>query len=647
MSCVPAVFAAVDRVDVHAVADVSTNSHIAYERLHGTIYFAFDPELPVNQAIVDIENAPRDPTGRVRASADFVVLRPKDSSLSAQVALLEVSNRGGQASLRYFNRGSRYSGLPVSESHFGDGLLMRHGLTLIWVGWQFDVPCEPWRLRATVPIAISGDQPVTGLPRADWVVEQTRRTLAIGHRNHWAYPVLFANDSENVLTWRASRRASREIVPQSEWRFSKISADGQERRSYTHISSPAGFEPGIYELVYRAAHPRVVGLGLAIVRDTMAYAKNDPESLFPVKQGLAFGVSQTGRFLRHFLYQGFNVDETGRRVFDGMLIHSAGAGRGSFNHRFAQPSRDAHQNSAFFYPTDLFPFSGRTQRDAISGVTDGLLSVYEDESLLPNIMYTNTGYEYWGRAASLIHTSPDAKADVLPLPNERIYHIASAQHYQEHGQPRDSDKLVVDKIWRGNPSPFLVNLRALIIGLKDWVSGDALPPVSRYPRYADDTLTDIEELRLPDVGIRKPQVVHVAYRADYGERFKKGIIDTQPPHLGEAFPSRVPQNDELGNELGGIRNVWIAVPIATFLPWNRHGDFALTDFRGTFIPLSTAITDRDPRPSVSELYQDQAKFLDLSRRAAHDLVAAGYLLAEDADWVVDYNRSLWEWLHTD
>src|SRR5262249_50308930 len=274
--------------------------------------------------------------------------------------------------------------------------------------------------------------------------------------------------------------AARRVVPREQWRFVD---DG------TRITRTGGFEPGkIYELVYRARDPIVVGIGLAAVRDMMSYATYDAASPFRVRWGLGLGISQTGRFLRHFLYQGFNTDEARRPVFDGLFVHTAGAGRGSFNHRFAQPSRDAHRFSAFFYPTDLFPFSGRSQRDPETAVTDGLLA---HEPHLPKIFLTNTGYEYWGRAASLIHTTPSADADVEPLANERTSHPAGGQHFAVAWPPASppADTVVA---YRGSPLDFKPALRSLLVRLVEWVRDGRQPPSSAYPRLDAGTLVAVD-----------------------------------------------------------------------------------------------------------------------------------------------------------
>ncbi|HUO82810.1 MAG TPA: alpha/beta hydrolase domain-containing protein [Gammaproteobacteria bacterium] len=623
----------------------------AYEKLAGSLVFSLDPSQPANAAIVDLARGPRDADGRVSARADFMVLQPVDSKRRRGVGLLEVSNRGGKASLPYFNDGRRSVPDPATAEDFGDGLLMREGLTVIWVGWQHDVPDRPELLRLEVPVATGDDGALTGLVRSDWVVDERVSTLALGHRGHRPYPAAAPDDLRNILTARSGREAPRRVVPRSDWRFAN--ADGAAAADGgTHIHATAGFEPGnIYELVYVARDPRIAGIGLAAVRDAMAYAKHDPSSPFPVEHGIAFGVSQTGRFLRHFLYQGFNADEQGRRVFDGMLIHSAGAGRGSFNHRFAQPSRDAHRYSAFFYPTDLFPFSSHTQSDAQSGLRDGLVATYRGR-LLPRIFYVNTGYEYWGRAASLIHMRVDGRRDLPPMRNERIYHLASAQHYVAAWPPAERHALERTPAWSGNPLDFLVNLRALLVRLVDWVADDRSPPASEYPTIGRGTLVMPAELALPGLpGLEKPVSPHVAYRADYGTEWDEGIITREPPHIDSAFPIRVPQVDALGNELGGIRNVDIAVPLASYLPWSlRRGlpnPEEMADFRGTLIPLPVTDADAernaDPRPSIESLYPGRDVYIDDVRVAARALVERGYLLEEDVERVSARAAERWRW----
>jgi hypothetical protein len=623
-----------------------------YEKLAGHLELRWDPAHAANRPIVDLDRAQRGSDGLVEAKADFMVLRPRDGGRDG-IALVEVSNRGGKALLPYFD-GAAWSLDPRSPAELGDGLLLRLGFTIIWVGWQFDVPRRPGLLRLDAPIASDGERPIEGLVRSDWTVEQPVRTLPLAHRDHVAYPVANPDAADSVLTVRDGRLSPRRVVDRARWRFGR-EMDGRLVADRQHVYLAEGFEPGrIYELVYRARDPVVVGLGLATVRDIVAHAKHAPDSSFPVARALAVGISQSGRFLRHFVFQGLNADEAGRRVFDGMLVHTAGAGRGSFNHRFAQPSRDAHRFSAFFYPTDLFPFSGRAQRDPETGREDGLLAHLEPEHR-PRVMYTNTGYEYWGRAASLLHTSLDGRHDVAPLPGERLYHLASAQHYVGRFPPSEADRLAGADAYGDNPVDFLVTLRALLVHLRRWVVEDIEPPTSAFPTIGAGTLVPVDRLRFPRIpGVTAPRVAHEAYRVDYGPRWPREIT-REPPHLGRAFPALVPQVDADGNERSGLRGLELLVPVATFAPWSLRGGAPgppgeLRDFLGTTAPFARTARERrqqgDPRPSLEERYRTRAGYLEAARRALDQLVAGGLVLEEDRAALLARAEALWDWAAT-
>ena len=370
-----------------------------YEKLEGEVRYCLDPQHPGNSRIVDLDLAPRGRDGRVCFTGDVYVLKPVDPEKGNGTLLVEIPNRGGKASIFYFNRDARRTSDPSAREDFGDGFLMRRGFTVVWAAWQWDVPDEPDRLRLdpvfVTPESERVEEPIEGLVRADHVFAEPARVLPLAHRDHRPYPVADPEDPRNVLTVRDRRLGERRVIPRSEWRFAP---------DRSHIHLPGGFVPGkIYEAVYVAQDPAVVGLGLAAVRDLVAYLKHSPESPAPGERAIAVGISQTGRFLRHFLYQGFNEDLEGRPALDGVFAQTAGGGRGSFNHRFGQPSRDAHPYSAFFYPTDLFPFTGRTRSDPVTGLEDGLLRVLSKSEAMPKVFFTNTGYEYWGRAAGLIH----------------------------------------------------------------------------------------------------------------------------------------------------------------------------------------------------------------------------------------------------
>lgn len=623
-----------------------------YEWLEGRILFAFDPANPLNARIVDLDLAPRNSAGKVEVWADFAVLKPRHPAPDG-VALVEVSNRGLKYGLQFLNYGSGAL-RPSSEADYGDGFLMRQGLTVIWVGWQHDVPLNPDLLRLHAPVATGpGGEALTGLLRADWVVARPEQSLSIAHANHIAYPA-DTSAPDNVLTVRDGRYTERRVLPRSTWGFARVE-DGRVVPDPTRVYLPGGFEPGrIYELVYRGHNPKVAGLGFAVIRDVIAYARHHEASLFPARYGIVFGISQSGRFLRHFLYQGFNTDEAGRRAYDGVMVHVAGAGRGSFNHRFAQPSRDAHRFDTFFYPTDLFPFSSTAQTDPLTGERDGLFGHEHDPTHLPRVFQTNSGYEYWGRAASLIHTSPDGTRDVAPHPNERIYLLAGTQHAPGGFPPPDNARHPGSRAWRGNPADYIPPMRALLVRMIDWVRDGAEPPPSAYPRIADGDLVPLDRYRFPAIpDLARPRVAHQPDRLDFGPEWGRGIVSLEPPRVGPAFPVLVPQVDSLGNELGGVRTVELEAPLATYPTWNLRvglpGDTTeLTRILGSYLPLPRTEAERraarDPRPSIERLYAGRDDYLARARAAARRLVAARVLLEEDVERVVDRAARHWDWI---
>jgi hypothetical protein len=253
--------------------------------------------------------------------------------------------------------------------------------------------------------------------------------LILGNIGGTEYPVANPEDPRNVLTVRDSRAGARSAIPRSEWQFAQT-VDGKLVPSDRHIHLNGGFQPGkIYEYVYVVADPVVAGGGFAAIRDFASYAKHRADAVTPVARVYGEGISQNGRFLRDFLYQGFNADEEGRIALDGVLAHVAGAGRGSFNYRFAQPSRDAQPTSSVFFPTDIFPVTDQPEKDPLTGDTSGLLDRAVADKVVPKIFFSNTSYEYWGRAAALIHVSADGKQDAPISDNVRIYHFTGLQHF--------------------------------------------------------------------------------------------------------------------------------------------------------------------------------------------------------------------------
>src|SRR5437867_5644133 len=651
--------AEVVRIEVQSRSDLVGDQAVGlagpYEKLSGKIFFAVDPAAAANRIVTDLDKAPRNARGKVEFSSDFFLIKPKQMERGNGALLYEVSNRGGKGMLGFFNHaaGSLY---PSSSAEMGDGFLMKQGFTLLWVGWQFDPPRRPGLVRLYPPIATDGGRAIRGLVRSDFVVTTREFDHSLADRDHLAYPVADAGAAGAVMTVRDSVDGPRRIVPRDQWKFARLK-DGTVVEDATRVYLAAGFEPGkIYEVVYTAEDPPVVGLGPAAIRDAVSMLKykaaDAPALSIPsgaLDRALAFGISQSGRFLRTYLYYGFNRDEGDRKVFDGVVAHVAGGGRGSFNHRFAQPSRDAHPYLNFFYPTDIFPFTDVAQKDAESGVTDGLLTHAGAPELLPKIFYTNSEYEYWGRAASLIHTTIDGASDAPLMDNVRIYLLAAGQHGPGAFPPAQTIGQQ-----RNNPLDYRWAMKALLLAMDRWTANGTAPPPSRYPRLADGTLVPPDRLRFPKVpGVTTSTAVHRAYRADYGPKFASdGVVTVDPPRIGTAFPILVPQVDADGNGIAGVRMPELAVPLATYTGWNLFNDRSgpagvLSSMQGSYIPLARTTTDRkrtnDPRPSIEERYRDRDSYVGLVAKAAQALIDQRFLLAEDLAVIVQNAGRHWDY----
>ena len=626
-----AVYPAVTRVDLVDRIDVlggeSQGTAGTYERIVAKAYFAVDPKLPQNKIIGDIDLAPRNAQGLVEFSADLYILKPRDPAKGNGTALVEISNRGGKGLLSTFDFGAA-SRDPKTPTEFGDRFLLKQGFTLVWVGWEFDVPASPGALRLETPIVSDHGKAILGMVRSEWIGDQRVTTIPLGDMAQIGYPVANQNAPGTELTVRDHLRSERHVIPRNQWRFA----------DETHAEYKAGFEPGkIYEVVYQAKNPVVVGLGPAAVRDAVAFLKHGGQDTLLgdqheyLKRAIGFGISQSGRFLREFLYDGFNQDEKSRPVFDGVWAHVAGAGRGSFNFRFAQPSRDGNPFRNVLYATDVPPFT-----------EDGLLERARKDGVEPKIFFTNGSYEYWGRAASLIHTSPDGKTDVPPDPSTRVYFFAGSQHGPGSIPPR---KVEAQNLSAANDYRYAQ--RALLLQMQAWLKDGKEPSPSSYPRVSKDQLVSTGALAFPHVqGVTVPTHKREAYRLDFR---------SEPPKVGDPFPSFVPQVDQDGNETSGIRMPEIRVPLATNTGWNLRnraigGNDEMLSFTGSWIPFSRTRVERenrkDPRRSIEERYPSKRAYLEKITEAIQELVQDGFVLEADVPKLRDRAAAEWDYALT-
>jgi hypothetical protein len=608
----------------------------AYEKIVGRFYGELDPAHPLNAEIVDIARAPRNAGNRVEYSADFYILKPVDMRKGNSALLYDVNNRGNKRALIQFNSAQRGND-PTTSVDAGNGFLMRHGFTVVWSGWIAGLPAENNNLRLEVPSAAGA-----GLEQTVWdeflfntrTIQQARLTFKAA-----------GTDGAKLLV-RDRNVDEPSVVPADQWEF----VDAQSIRLL-----PAGtpFRIGaIYQLLYKAANPPVAGIGFAATRDLIAFLRyreaDDAGMPNPlavagrpqVSRALAHGTSQSGRYLRDFVYRGFNEDESNRVVFDGINPHVATA-RLFLNHRFAQPNRMTHIAHGFmFYPDVTFPFAYETQMDPFTGQSDGILSRCGSRGNCPKVIHTVTSTEYWQSAQSLITTDPQGRRDGTPPDGVRIYHLAGTQHVADTvTMPRGVCTLPPNTV------DYRPVLRAALAALDRWVKDGTPPPPSRHPRIADGSLVPVAEPAAPIPGLTLAKGPSARERIDYGPDYAKGIVGKVLPEvLGDRYGVLVPRVDADGNETGGIRLPEIVVPTATNMGWavraaDAGGQGELCYLDGSVLPFAKTKAERaargDPRPSLEERYADRADYVARLQQAALALQRDGYLLAEDVQRMLD------------
>ena len=622
-----------------------------YEQLDGSVYFAVDPNHPANQRITDLKLGPRDARGLVHCSADWSLLRPVEPQRGNRRLLFDILNRGRGPGLRNLN--SAVDVGPNEPLDPGNGFLMRHGFTVAWCGWQHDVPDVPGLMRLRAPEAFTPEGPISGKLVVIFQPIAPTRVQYLADRIHRAYPTHALDDPDAVLTEQDHEDAPERIIPRDQWSFARLE-QGRVVPDASHVYMASGFVPGkVYQVIYTTVGAPINGLGLAATRDFGSFLKyGTAEAGNPcagaIEYAYSFGVSQSGRFLRHFLYLGLNQDEQDRMVFDGLIPHVAGGKHGEFNHRFAQPSSQASRS-----PNNLAPFSDVAQTDPETGRTDGLLSRLAARGKLPKVMHTYTSSEYWGGHGALVHIDLTGTRDLEVPESVRVYHFGGVQHPVGTFPPQDKDPR---QGYRGlhpfNWTDYRPLLRAALVNLDRWVTHGEAPPASQHPRLADGTAVPPE--RLADIfraipGLAFPQPLRRFARFDFGP--EEGILSTVPPRVGTAYPLFVPAMDQDGNEVCGIRLPYQTVPLGTHLGWNlRHPDIGGSGqilasggasggtLMGATIPFPATREAReaagDPRRSIAERYASKEDYLARVKQAAQGLIEQRYLLPEDLEEIL-------------
>ncbi len=624
-----------------------------YEKLTGRAWFEADPADVRNARVTDIGNAPLNDAGRVPFSADVVILKPVDMAKAAGTLFFEVNNRGRKIAFGRLHDTSSQANMndPMSPDDFGNGFLMARGYVVAWVGWGADIAPGDHRLTVDFPIAqdaqgqplterilvefgdrhFSGGNPTT-LPLSGGPA--FRSYPAVSTRKEAADAELWVVESDSP-TPDAPDIPVGQRVADDRWAFAHCPDGWPGTPSATDICLRDGFRNDRnYHLLYRATDSPVMGLGYLTTRDFVSWLRHgiadDAGRANPVaglRNVLCQGISSSGMYLRDFLYQGFNEDEQGRRVCDGMHIHVAGVQKLFLNYRFAQPNPFSQQHRERHVPDTNFPHQYGVRGDPRTRIPDGIL---KRPSTDPKVIHSDTSNEYWQFRASLTGTTEGGRTDLGESPRVRRYLLSRLQHIGNRQCEQLSNPV--------HPGPIL---RALTVALDAWVSDGTSPPASRVPRIADGTLVPPEELDIYAIpGFTYRGRINGSGERDFGPRVRgnAGVIDNLFPTV--VYPHRilVPQLDVRGHEIAGIRHPAIDVPVATYMGWNtRTAEFGgddLCDLLGTMIPLPRTVQEaeerHDPRQSLKSLYGNHEGYVRQVRASVERLEDDRLLLPEDA-----------------
>ena len=610
----------------------------SYLRIAGTAQGELDPQHPLNAVIVNLDKAARNGRGLVEYEIDFYIMRPTEVARGNQKILYEVTNRGRKMLLPVLHEAPETSpgaiNEPATATDAGNGFAFQAGYTLVWSGWDPDAPRAHHGMSMRTPVATAGGRPIVQTIRDEFVfgtrVPTTRLTAPL------SYEAATLDQNQARLTVRTREGDPRREIPPSQWAYA-------DARNIKLLPEGTPFQAGlIYDFWYPAKDPKVLGIGFAATRDLVSFLRYEAQdhagnvnplvlsgSAPSIRAALAFGVSQAGRYLRNHVELGFNQDEGGRRVFDGILTHVAGIGKVFANYEFGQPNRTRTQHEDHWFPENHFPFAHATLSDPVTGQTGALL---RGDGCDPFLIEVNTSTEYWQKGASLLHTDPLGQQDIVIPRTVRLYLIAGTQHGGRAGMTAARGSGLHPRNPH-NPTPAL---RALLMALDRWVSEGVEPPASRVPTLGARTLVPPEALQFPAIsGVEPPRC------ANRVEVLKDWVHPQQTSE--SAYTALVPQVDADGNEVAGIRLPDIAVPLATHTGWNLYkapypeGEFC--DREGSYVPFAGTKAERlargDSRPSLQERYATHEAYLQQVKEVVRELLEARLLLPEDAARFVD------------
>jgi hypothetical protein len=610
----------------------------AYEKLRGRAHGELDPLDAQNAVITDIELAQR-VGGKVQYSMDIYILKPLDLGKGNRKLFMEVNNRGGKL-FGPFN-GSGGGNNPSTAADAGDAFLMHRGYSLAWSGWDPGAPAGGDRLTINVGPALPG---ITG-PSYEYIVFDNATTMS----SPLAYPAATLDKSRARLTVKQHLRDTAVEIPASGWNYNAAG---------TAISLASGpfAQSAIYEFSYEAKDPVVAGIGFAATRDFVSYLKSDAADnplRGRVDSALAFTISQPARYMNDFINLGFNEDENGRRVFDGVLNWLGGGNGDALNYRFAQSGRTERNRQNHRYPEAPFPFAWPELTDPYTGKTAGRGVRCNATGTCPKVMESNSSNEYWVKTGSLLHSFPDGRDLPRDPENVRFYLLSGVEH-TVGGAPPMSAGICQQFRNSTNPNPVL---RALFVALDQWVNADVAPPKSEVPgpgqRAFSTPLSDGVGF-VPQAALGWPSIPGVTYSGlitvrhlfNFGPDFDQGILSINPPDFsGPVYPSYVSKVDADGNEIAGIRLPDVAAPIATTTGWGLRaaafggGPWDGCEASGQWIPFKRTKAERvaagDPRVSLEERYKDHAGYVKAVEKEARKLESRRLLLPADVQRYID------------
>ena len=644
------------RIKVTATQDVAGTfgSVGAYEQVTGTFTGEVDPKDAKNTIIQDLSLAPLNANGKVEYTSDFVLYMPKDMSKANGVLRYDAPNRGNIVTL--------------------DPYFASRGYVFLTAAWQGDVPAATGKVTLTVPVAKNADgSSITGTYRAELVTSAATTnslTLPGGAFNGAMVPYAPASLDNTQQGYSLSRRINesdpREYISATNWKFATCSATvpfpGTANGGSVCLNG--GFDPKyIYEVIYVAKDPKVMGLGFAAVRDMIAFFHNSDKDadgnanpvFGKIKNTIASGVSQCGNFMKTFIHLGFNQDASGKQVFDGVYAQIA-ARQNNLNMRFAVPgggggvrldhTAPGQEGTRGLDPSYIDTLSQRS--------TGGILKRCDDTKTCPKLFIGFSGTEFWALQGSPLLTDPFGTTDLAQPTNARIYYYASSHHLlglpslpaNSNGAP-----FPVGNLYATNANAGAVSVvRALYQDLEDWVVAGTAPPDSQVPKISDGTLVQPSAVAFPQIPGVTYTGLHTTYSMldfgpDYKEQDVSGIASLLPPaYLGRDYAILVPQVDADGNDKAGIRSVDVAAGLGTNTGWNYTnvpgridlaGGPAVPGLVGSYFPYAKTQADRvasgDPRPSLEERYSTQAGYVQAVTTVANDLVAKRFMLRADAD----------------